>query len=226
LKNKIQNHPIRAHQIRLIVLFMVLLVSAAGVAQQSKYRLVELSGIVLSADSLKSVADAQILSKKNFLGSFSDTLGRFNIIVSSDDSLMFSSLGYVRKIVPITDSILALPQPVIFTMTLDTVLIHEIVIHAFWDYETFKQMVLHMKPAPYIDIKKELEKNPLLYQQPTQSLTIKGPVQALYDLLNQKAVIQRKLINNRKAYNRKMIRLGRPEDTIPTTLDYMLEKQH
>lgn len=205
---------------------MVLLVSAAGVAQQSKYRLVELSGIVLSADSLKSVADAQILSKKNFLGSFSDTLGRFNIIVSSDDSLMFSSLGYVRKIVPITDSILALPQPVIFTMTLDTVLIHEIVIHAFWDYETFKQMVLHMKPAPYIDIKKELEKNPLLYQQPTQSLTIKGPVQALYDLLNQKAVIQRKLINNRKAYNRKMIRLGRPEDTIPTTLDYMLEKQH
>ena len=226
MKNKAKNHFLYRLQISLLLLLPGLFASAVCRAQTIPSRLVELSGVVVSSDSSKAVEDAQILSKKNFVGSFSDTLGRFNIIVSNDDSLMFSSLGYVRKVVPITDSILALPQPVVFTMTLDTVLIHEIVIHAFWDYETFKQMVIHMKPAPYIDLKKELENNPLLYQQPTQSLTMKGPIQALYDLLNQKAVIQRKLISNRKAYNRKMIRLGRPQDTIPTTLDYMLEKPH
>jgi len=195
-------------------------------AQFNRNKLIELSGIILSVDSLKVVSDAQILSKKNFLGSFSDTLGRFNIIVCPDDSLMFSSLGYTPRIIRITDSILALPRPVTFLMSLDTILIHEIVIHAFWDYETFKQMIIHMEPAPYINISKELEENPLLYKQPTQSLTMKGPIQALYDLLNQKAVIQRKLIRNRREYNRKMIQLGRPQDTIPTTLDYMREKQH
>ena len=195
-------------------------------AQNKKAELVEISGILLSADSLHIVADARILSKDNYVGSFSDTLGRFNIVANSGDSLMFSSLGYQTRVVPVTDSLLSLTQPIIFRMALDTVLIHEIVIHAFWDYETFKFMVTHMKPAPYYDLKKELDQNPLLYKEPNQAFTVGGPIQALYNWLNKKAVLRRKLIRNRRAYNQKMIDLGRPQDTIPSKPEYMREKQH
>ena len=194
-------------------------------AQTKNSPVVGISGILMSSDTLEPVPDAQILSHDNYLGSFSDTSGRFYITVSRDDSLMFSSLGYITKIVPVTDSLLQLKQPITFYMTLDTVLIHEIVIHAFWDYQTFKQMIIHMKPAQSsYDISKDLEKRPLLYRARQGSFSVFSPIQSLYNLLNEKAVVQRKLIHNRKMYNRKMIKLGRPQDTIPTTLDYMRDK--
>jgi len=213
--------------VSVLLIFLCLFVFQGNLkAQNKKAELMEISGILLSADSLQAVADAQILSKDNYVGSFGDTLGRFNIVVNPGDSLMFSSLGYQTKVVPVTDSLLSLPQPITFRMVLDTVLIHEIVIHAFWNYETFKFMVTHMKPAPYYDLKKELDQNPLLYKEPNQAFTVGGPIQALYNWLNKKAVLQRKLIRNRRAYNQKMIDLGRPQDTIPSKPEYMQEKQH
>ena len=213
--------------VSVLLIFLCLFVFQGNLkAQNKKVELMEISGILLSADSLQAVADAQILSKDNYVGSFGDTLGRFNIVVNPGDSLMFSSLGYQTKVVPVTDSLLSLPQPITFRMVLDTVLIHEIVIHAFWNYETFKFMVTHMKPAPYYDLKKELDQNPLLYKEPNQAFTVGGPIQALYNWLNKKAVLQRKLIRNRRAYNQKMIDLGRPQDTIPSKPEYMQEKQH
>jgi len=110
-------------------------------------------------------------------------------------------------------------------MTLDTILIHEIVIHAFWDYETFKQMIIHMKPAQSsYDITEDLKRRPLLYKARQGSFNLFSPIQSLYNLLNERAVVQRRLIHNRRMYNRKMIKLGRPQDTIPTTLDYMRDK--
>ncbi len=224
---------IRTENIRLVftifsfVFFLIFaFTSNNGLQAQTKNsHVVGINGILMSSDTLEPVPDAQILSHDNYLGSFSDTSGRFYITVSRDDSLMFSSLGYITKIVPVTDSLLQLKQPITFYMTLDTVLIHEIVIHAFWDYQTFKQMIIHMKPAQSsYDISKDLEKRPLLYRARQGSFSVFSPIQSLYNLLNEKAVVQRKLIHNRKMYNRKMIKLGRPQDTIPTTLDYMRDK--
>jgi len=194
-------------------------------AQTESSGIVGIYGILMSSDTLQPVPDAQIFSRDNYLGSFSDDSGRFYITVARNDSIMFSSLGYLTKIVSVTDSLLRMKQPITFYMTLDTVLIHEIVIHAFWDYETFKQMLIHMEPAESsYDVSEDLKKRPLLYKEPQSSLALFSPIQSLYNLLNQKAVIQRRLIHNRKMYNKKMIKLGRPQDTIPTTLDYMKEK--
>ncbi len=194
-------------------------------AQTGNSKIVGIHGILMSSDTAVPVSDAQIFSRNNYLGSFSDTSGRFFITVDRNDSLMFYSLGYITKIVPVTDSLLHLKQPVTFYMNLDTVLIHEVIIHGYWDYETFKQMLIHMTPAKSsYDITDDLKKRPLLYKQRESQISLFSPIQSLYNLLNQKAVIQRRLIHNRKMYNRKMIKLGRPQDTIPTTLDYMRDK--
>jgi len=206
-------------------LFLVFVMQSGLYAQVKNTYIVGISGVLMSSDSLHTIPDAQIFSRDNYLGSFSDTTGRFYITVSRDDSIMFSSLGYITEIIPVTDSLLRIKQPIPFYMTLDTVLIHEIVIHAFWDYETFKQMIIHMKPAQSsYDITEDLKRRPLLYKARQGSFHLFSPIQSLYNLLNQKAVVQRRLIHNRKMYNRKMIKLGRPQDTIPTTLDYMRDK--
>ena len=208
-----------------ILFFCVLITPDKLQAQAENDSIVGINGILMSSDTLQPIEDAQIFSRDNYLGSFSDTSGRFYITVARHDSIMFSSLGYNTEIIPVTDSLLRLKQPIIFHMTLDTVLIHEIVIHAFWDYETFKQMLIHMKPAQSsYDITEDLKKRPLLYKERQGGFVLFSPIQSLYNLLNEKAVMQRRLIHNRKMYNRKMIKLGRPQDTVPTTLDYIRDK--
>ncbi len=207
------------------LLFLVFALQNKLHAQTESANIVGIYGILMSSDTLQSIPDAQIFSRDNYLGSFSDTTGRFYITVSRNDSIMFVSLGYITKIIPVTDSLLRLKQPITFYMALDTILIHEIVIHAFWDYETFKQMIIHMKPAQSsYDITKDLNRRPLLYRARQGSFSLFSPIQSLYNLLNEKAVMQRRLIHNRKMYNRKMIKLGRPQDTVPTILDYMRDK--
>jgi hypothetical protein len=194
-------------------------------AQTENNQIVGIHGILMSSDTAQPIADAQVFSRNNYLGSFSDSSGRFYITVNRHDSIMFYSLGYLTKIVPITDSMLQLPEPDTFYMSLDTILIHEVIIHAFWDYHTFKQMLIHMMPAKSsYDVTDDLKKRPLLYKDREGKVILFSPIQTLYNLLNQRAVLQRRLIHNRKMYNRKMIKLGRPQDTIPVKLDYMRDK--
>jgi hypothetical protein len=148
------------------------------------------------------------------------------MLVNPDDSILISSMGYVKRIIHITDSIRNLPQPVVFKLDIDTILIHEVVIHGFWDYRTFKQMVINMKPLDLSRFYPDMDADPLKYVEPTHALTMKGPVQALYDVFNRNARLQRKLIKNRKEYNRLMRNLGREKDTIPAIPEHMQEKPH
>ena len=212
------------------ILFVLLCLNAPLLLmaqQHAEPELIGLTGVLLSSDSLKPIPDAEVYSRENFLGTFTDSTGRFNIAVVLGDTLLFSSLGYSDKMVAVNDSILSQKPPARFFMSLDTVLINEVVIHAFWDYRTFKQMIIDMKPRTHpFDVSKDLERNPLLYKEPNTGFTTEGPVQALYDLFNAKAVLQRQLIRNRRQYNRNMIKLGKIQDTIPTIPDYMREKQH
>ncbi len=208
-----------------ILLFLMFFIRSSLYAQTENDSIVGIHGILMSSDTAEVIADAQIFSRNNYLGSFSDTSGRFFITVARNDSIMFASLGYITKIIPVTDSLLSLPQPITFYMDLDTILIHEIIIHGFPDYRTFKEMLIMMKPAKSsYDITDDLKRRPLLYKQRQGSIILFSPIQTLYNLLNQRAVIQRRLIHNRKAYNRRMIKLGRPQDTIPVTLDYIKDK--
>lgn len=188
---------------------------------------IALRGVLLSSDSLKPIPDAEVFSRENYMGTFTDSKGNFTLAVVLGDTLLFSSMGYSDKLLAVNDSLLALKPPVRILMSLDTIQISVVVIHAFPTYSQLKQRILKMKSKnlPF-DIYKDLENNPLLYKEPSTGYTMEGPVQFFYDLFNARAVLQRDLIRNRRAYNRNMIRLGRPQDTIPSMPDYMREKQH
>lgn len=199
---------------------------SSDVAAQEENKLILLNGTVLSSDSLKPVFNAHIISKYNYWGTISDEKGNFKMHVSPNDSILITSVGFSPLILSISESMLTSDKPFPIILQRDTVQINEVVIHAFWDYPTFKQMIINMEPMTldnvynYINgINRELEYNPVYSG-------FKGPIQALYDQFNQSARLQRKLIKNRSDYNNLMIQQGRYRDTIPAMPEHMQELPH
>ena len=209
--------------VRLLFLLAVACASLSeGWSQPPADSLLVLDGRLLSDDSLQPLANAHIISKLNRWGTITNDDGRFKMYVSPGDSVLLTSIGYRAKIIAVNDAFIEREPPVDIMMSKDTVLINEIIIRAFWDYETFKMMVVQMKPMDLDPYYPDWEGTELLYQTPTP-LTFKGPIQALYDVFNESARLQRKLIRNRKEYNRLMILMGREQDTIPAIPEHMQE---
>lgn len=192
-------------------------------AQESNNNLFILEGKVLTADSLLPVRSAHIISKFNRWGTISSDQGKFRMYVSRFDSVLFSSVGFRPVILYIDDSVLKHSgENYRVLMKTDTVLINEVIIHGFFDYETFKQIIISMQPMDLEQFYPNWEGTGLLYKEPTPT-GFTGPVQLLYNWLNRDARLQRQLIRNRKNYNDLMRKLNRESDTIPTIPEHMRE---
>lgn len=196
-------------------------------AQENPKGLILMNGQILTSDSLLPVHNAHIISKNNKWGSISDEEGRVKIYVDPHDSLLITSVGFAAQVLYIHDSIIdKIDDNYTILLEKDTVLINEVLIRAFYDYETFKQLVINMKPLSLDQFYPDWEGTELLYMQPTPIGLPFSPVQALYNWLNKDARLQRQLIRNRKNYNRLMHDLNRDSDTIPAIPEHMQELPH
>ena len=190
-------------------------------AQSFADSLIVLKGRVLSSDSLLPLHNTHIISKYNHWGSISNDEGRFIMYVSTHDSVLITSVGYTPKILYIDDAVINYPgEEYKILMSKDTVMINEVIIRAFYDYETFKHIVINMEPLNLDQFYPDWDGTELLYKQPTPS-GFTGPVQLLYDWLNRDARLQRQMIRNRKHYNDLMRKLNRHMDTIPPMPEHM-----
>lgn len=205
----------------LIALLACLLVQKT-VAQDLPANIIVLEGHVLTSDSLLAIPNAHIISKFNSWGTISNDEGRFIMYVSPYDSILFTSIGFAPLILHIDSTILASPRNYNVLMTKDTVMINEIVIYPYWDYETLKMLITTMEPLNLDAFYPEWAGTELLYKS-IQPAPIGGPIQALYNAFNRQARMRRKLIKNRKEYNKVMMQMGRTQDTIPAKPEHMQE---
>jgi hypothetical protein len=212
----------RVLTLSVLVLIILLFLTESVKAQTSNDSLFLFRGRLLTADSLLPLEDAYVISKHMLWGTISDSSGYFEMYTDSKDSLMITSLGYRDKLYIISDSIEKTDKLFKILMYKDTITLNEVLIRAFWDYEIFKQMVLDMRLPDDLHI--DLEDEDRLLNRPLQPAPM-GPVQALYNLFNADARLQRKLIKNRKRYNRMMIQMGRLQDTIPPIPEHMPVKK-
>ena len=203
------------------LLLFSLLLNSVSAQNQEKDSLFILDARLVTADSLLPVPDAHIISKRKLWGNISNNEGRFIMYVDPYDTLMISSIGFSTKLFIITDSIRNMEPPITILMEKDTIQINEVIIHAFWDYEVFKQMIIDMPPMNLDQFYPDMDENPLMYYNPTVAFAVLHPIQALYDKFNRSARLQRKLIKNRQEYNKIMIQMGRPQDTIPAIPEHM-----
>ena len=108
----------------------------------------------------------------------------------------------------------------------DTIMLREVVVMPFYDYETFKEMLITM---PSIETPRELQRleedldNLWMNRAPAGNgmVTVTAnPIQFLYDKYNKSARRQAKLLRNRRMYNEVLREQGRTDELLPDSLDY------
>ncbi|MEO8415818.1 MAG: carboxypeptidase-like regulatory domain-containing protein [Ginsengibacter sp.] len=105
------------------ILFFVFLIPVAARAQFETYKdsVVQLYGVVMSADSLKALPSVSIMVKGRNQGTISSDQGVFSIVVLKGDQIEFTSVGYKSKLVSIPKNLDGNQQSIIQLMVEDTV---------------------------------------------------------------------------------------------------------
>ncbi len=108
-----------------ILSFLVLMLAYPLVthAQFEKYKdsVIQLYGVVMSADSLMALPSVSIVVKGRNQGTISNEQGVFSIVVLKGDNLEFTSVGYKPKLVYIPKDLDGNQQSMIQLMVEDTV---------------------------------------------------------------------------------------------------------
>ncbi|MEO6668121.1 MAG: carboxypeptidase-like regulatory domain-containing protein [Ferruginibacter sp.] len=97
--------------------------SKTALAQFENFKdsVVQLYGVVMTADSLKGVPAVSIMVKGQNRGTISNDNGVFSIVVIKGDSIIFSSVGFKSKLVEIPKDLKGNQHSIIQLMVNDTI---------------------------------------------------------------------------------------------------------
>ncbi|MEI6061070.1 MAG: carboxypeptidase-like regulatory domain-containing protein [Bacteroidota bacterium] len=147
----------------LSISLFILLTSATFRAEAQLYNdLVQFSGIVVTADSLRPVPFANIIVGKSSHSTTSDYWGFFSIVVHKKDLVTFSALGYKSGLFRIPDTLSENRYSLIQVMSSDTIMLTETVIYPWPSKEQFRHAFLTLK-IPDDDI--EIARRNLAYME-------------------------------------------------------------
>lgn len=182
------------------------------------------------SDSLLPVRNTHVISKLAHCGTISNRDGEFYITSKQVDTLWVSCIGYSRLLIPV-DSMAAL-DTMLIVLERDTITLNEVTVFPFYDYNTFKQMIIDMpsKPMPreIQRLNEELagmrtgKKRDPYFNMENMGFTA-SPIQYLYDRYNSSARRQNRLLRNRRMFNEILREQGRTDELLPDSLDYSVE---
>lgn len=103
--------------------FSLFFIPIAAKAQFETYKdsVIQLYGVVMSADSLRALPSVSIVVKGRNQGTISSEQGVFSIVVLKGDQIEFTSVGYKPKLVTIPKTLDGNQQSMIQLMVEDTV---------------------------------------------------------------------------------------------------------
>lgn len=108
--------------LRLILLaYIIIPVTAQAQFETFKDSVVQLYGVVMTADSLKAIPSVSVVVKGQNRGTITNEQGVFSIVVLKGDEIEFSSIGYKPKLVLIPRSLDGNQQSLLQLMVQDTI---------------------------------------------------------------------------------------------------------
>jgi hypothetical protein len=109
--------------LRYFLLIAILFSSAAAKAQFQGFKdsVVQLYGVVMTADSLKGIQSVSVVIKGQNRGTITNEQGVFSIVVLKGDQIEFTSVGYKPKMVTVPSNLEGNQFSVIQLMVTDTV---------------------------------------------------------------------------------------------------------
>ncbi|MEI8059138.1 MAG: carboxypeptidase-like regulatory domain-containing protein [Ferruginibacter sp.] len=126
-------------------------VSSKAQFEAFKDSVVQLYGIVMTADSLKGLEGVSIVVKNQNRGTISNDKGIFSIVVLKGDEIEFTSIGFKAKTIAIPKNLDGNQQSVIQLMVNDTIYLPATIIKSRISREQFERDFVNT-PVPDDDI--------------------------------------------------------------------------
>ncbi len=127
-------------------LSITFLLTTTSWSQNDSITLIQLSGVVVSADSLIEMPFAAIYNKSTKRGVISDSYGFFSIVVHPSDTLMFRYFNHKPSFYIIPDTLNQKRYSIIHMLEIDTMEIDEVIIYPWPSKEAFAQAFIEMNP--------------------------------------------------------------------------------
>jgi hypothetical protein len=113
--------------------------------EQLKDSVVQLYGVVMTADSLKGIPFVSVVIKGQTRGTVTNDQGVFSIVVLKGDKVEFSSIGYKPKLIEIPKNLEGNQQSVIQLMVTDTTYLPATIIRPRPSKEQFERDFVNTK---------------------------------------------------------------------------------
>jgi len=129
------------------VFILSFLIPFAVKAQFETYKdsVVQLYGVVMTADSLKGIPAVSVVIKGQNRGTISNDQGVFSIVVLKGDEIEFTSIGYKPKLISIPRNLEGNQQSVIQLMVQDTIYLPATIIKRRPSREQFEREFVNTK---------------------------------------------------------------------------------
>lgn len=124
---------------------MVFAISLTANAQKDG-KLVQLSGVVVSSDSLQEMPYAAVYNKTIRRGTIADIYGFFSMVVQPGDTIMFRYYGHKPSSYIVPDTLTENRYSIIHMMMVDTIQLTEVVVYPWPSKEAFAQAFVEMNP--------------------------------------------------------------------------------
>ncbi len=144
-----------------IVLFSLLFIVGFGFSTQAQFEkikdsVVQLYGIVMTADSLQGIPAVSVAIKGTPRGTYTNEQGVFSIVALKGDKVEFTSIGYKPKLIEIPSNLEGNQYSIIQLMVNDTVYLPATIIRPRPTKEQFERDFLNTNvPADQIEIARQ-----------------------------------------------------------------------
>lgn len=135
----------------IIIFFRLFLTEAKAQFETFKDSVVQLYGVVMSADSLKGLPAVSIMIKGQNRGTISNDVGVFSIVVLKGDEVEFTSIGYKPKRITIPKDLTGNQFSIIQLMITDTVFLPATIIKKRISREQFERDFINTE-VPYDEL--------------------------------------------------------------------------
>ncbi len=133
-------------KITFILLLSCMATLSFAQTQQNSKNLIQLSGVVVSSDSLYEMPYAAVYNKTKRHGLIADIYGFFSIVAQPGDTIMFKYFAYKPSSYIVPDTLKDERYSIIHMMDPDTIQLHEVVVYPWPSKEAFARAFVEMNP--------------------------------------------------------------------------------
>ena len=129
----------------LLISFLIIPVTTKAQFESFKDSVVQLYGVVMTADSLKGIPSVSIIVKGQNRGTITNEQGVFSIVVLKGDQIEFTSIGYKPKVALIPQNLEGNQHSLIQLMVQDTIYLPATIIKRRPTREQFERDFINAK---------------------------------------------------------------------------------